>query len=69
VYEKPPPTRFELGRILGYGILVSEGAIHRNQRRVLNPAFGPAQIRDLTGIFLDKANEVCAYCSAASAHL
>jgi cytochrome P450 len=39
-------------------VLVAEGAAHRAQRRVLNPAFGPAQLRALTGVFLDKANEV-----------
>jgi cytochrome P450 len=47
-----------LGRALGWGVLVAEGAPHRAQRRVLNPAFGPAQVRELSGIFLDKSNEV-----------
>jgi cytochrome P450 len=58
VFQKPATTRGELGRILGEGILIAEGTAHRNQRRVLNPAFGPGQIRDMSGIFLDKANEV-----------
>jgi cytochrome P450 len=43
---------------LGYGLLAAAGAAHRAQRRVINPAFGPTQIRELTGIFLDKANKV-----------
>jgi cytochrome P450 len=45
-------------RAVGDGVLVVQGAQHRAQRRVMNPAFGPAQVRELSGIFLDKANEV-----------
>jgi hypothetical protein len=37
---------------------VAESAPHGAQRRVLNPAFGPAQVRELSLIFLDKSNEV-----------
>jgi cytochrome P450 len=57
-FHKPAPIRELLARILGRGVLIAEGAHHRAQRRALSPAFGPAQLRDLTGIFLDKANEV-----------
>jgi cytochrome P450 len=56
--EKSLFVRRFLGRALGWGVLVAEGALHRAQRRVLNPAFGPAQVRELSGIFLDKSNEV-----------
>ncbi|KAI0717342.1 cytochrome P450 [Fomitopsis betulina] len=31
------------------------------QRRVMNPAFGPAQIRELTEIFVEKAGQLSAY--------
>jgi hypothetical protein len=41
------------------GVLATEGDKHKKQRRILSPAFGPAQIRQLSGIFLAKANEVC----------
>jgi hypothetical protein len=58
VYWKPEPLRFALSAIMGEGVLVIEGDKHRVQRRLMNPAFGPGQIRELTGIFLDKANEV-----------
>jgi hypothetical protein len=58
VYWKPEPLRIALSRMMGEGVLVIEGDKHRAQRRLLNPAFGPGQIRELTGIFLDKANEV-----------
>jgi cytochrome P450 len=57
-FEKSLFVRRFLGRALGWGVLVAEGAPHRAQRRVLNPAFGPAQVRELSGIFLDKSNEV-----------
>jgi cytochrome P450 len=43
---------------MGEGILVAEGDLHRAQRRLMNPAFHPGATRELTGIFLDKANEV-----------
>ncbi|KAH9847044.1 cytochrome P450 [Lenzites betulinus] len=34
------------------------GKRHRLQRKIMNPAFGPAQIRSFTGIFVDKAAEL-----------
>ncbi|CDO75989.1 hypothetical protein BN946_scf184922.g2 [Trametes cinnabarina] len=40
------------------GGLLGKGEQHRQQRRIMNPAFGPGQIRDLTDIFLQKANEL-----------
>ncbi|KAH7910376.1 cytochrome P450 [Hygrophoropsis aurantiaca] len=54
-YEKPEQARYILGRILGKGVLVVEGQQHRQQRRVMNPGFGNAQIRDLTDVFFEKA--------------
>ncbi|OCH86155.1 cytochrome P450 [Obba rivulosa] len=57
-YPKPKMTRFFLSKILGEGVLFAEGEEHRQQRRVINPAFGPAQIRELTSIFVDKAIEL-----------
>ncbi|GBE88427.1 cytochrome P450 [Sparassis crispa] len=57
-YEKPEHTRFNLSQVLGSGLLVVEGEQHRQQRRIMNPAFGPAQVRELTEIFLEKAREL-----------
>jgi cytochrome P450 len=57
VFEKPILAQRALAGVFGNGLLVSEGDAHRAQRRVMNPAFGPGHVRDLTGIFLDKANE------------
>ncbi|KAJ7662429.1 cytochrome P450 [Mycena rosella] len=51
IYQKSEPVRFSLGRIVGEGLLVVEGDVHRQQ----NPAFGAPQIRELTGIFVEKS--------------
>jgi cytochrome P450 len=59
LYEKPRRLRRELIRMMGEGVLIAEGDKHRAQRRLMNPAFGPGQVREFTSIFLDKANEVC----------
>lgn len=63
IYHKPASTQQILGQLLGWGVLVAEGEQHRIQRKALNPAFGPGQLRDLTGIFLNKANEVSLFTS------
>ncbi|KAJ7698378.1 cytochrome P450 [Mycena rosella] len=55
IYQKPAPARFNLGRIVGPGILVVEGDVHKQQRKIMNPAFGAPQIRQLTGIFVEKS--------------
>ncbi|KAF8131040.1 cytochrome P450 [Boletus edulis] len=54
-YEKPSQVRYNLSQILGEGLLFVEGSQHRQQRHIMNPAFGPAQIRGLTDIFLEKS--------------
>uniref|UniRef100_A0A8H7Y1G3 Cytochrome P450 n=1 Tax=Psilocybe cubensis TaxID=181762 RepID=A0A8H7Y1G3_PSICU len=54
IYQKPEHARYSLSRFLGNGVLVVEEDKHKQQ----NPAFGPAQIRELTEIFVDKAIEL-----------
>ncbi|KIK52835.1 hypothetical protein GYMLUDRAFT_233155 [Collybiopsis luxurians FD-317 M1] len=58
IYQRPEQGRWHLSRILGNGVLVTEGDKHKLQRKVMNPAFGPSQIRDITEIFVDKAVEL-----------
>ncbi|KAJ7063670.1 cytochrome P450 [Mycena amicta] len=58
IYQKPEPQRIALTRILGPGILVAEGEDHKKQRKIMNPAFGYPQVRELTGIFLEKSGEL-----------
>ncbi|KXN91970.1 hypothetical protein AN958_11030 [Leucoagaricus sp. SymC.cos] len=50
-YQKPERATYGLKRVLGEGLLLTEGDIHKNQ----NPAFGPLQIRELTGTFIEKS--------------
>ncbi|KAI8972447.1 cytochrome P450 [Trametes punicea] len=57
-YQRPPSDRRSLAKLLGQGLLFTEGEQHRQQRRILNPAFGPAQVRELTPIFVHKAAEL-----------
>ncbi|KAI0330002.1 cytochrome P450 [Cubamyces sp. BRFM 1775] len=57
-YQKPEQARRTLARLLGDGVLITEGDTHRQQRRIMNPAFGPSQIRELTEIFVEKAVEL-----------
>ncbi|KAJ7272933.1 cytochrome P450 [Mycena rebaudengoi] len=55
IYQKPEATRYTLSQLIGPGVLVVEGDIHKKQRKIMNPAFGPAQLRELTGIFVEKS--------------
>ncbi|TFK34906.1 cytochrome P450 [Crucibulum laeve] len=57
-YQKPEAARYNLGRILGTGVLVVEEDKHKQQRKIMNPAFGTAQIRELTEIFTEKSVEL-----------
>ncbi|KAF8162780.1 cytochrome P450 [Crassisporium funariophilum] len=54
-YQKPEAAIYNIKRLLGKGVLLVEGDIHKHQRKILNPAFGPQQIRELTEIFVEKS--------------
>jgi hypothetical protein len=43
---------------LGNGVLIAEGADHRRQRKILNPSFSQAAVRDQVPMFLDKAYDL-----------
>ncbi|KAJ7153438.1 cytochrome P450 [Mycena crocata] len=58
IYQKTEPTRYFLRRISGPGIVTVDGDIHKQQRRIVNPAFGSPQVRELTGIFVQTANQL-----------
>ncbi|KAH8831456.1 cytochrome P450 [Flagelloscypha sp. PMI_526] len=62
LHEKPAASQYFLKRLLGEGVLVVEHEIHKRQRRILNPAFGPAQIRELTQVFNSEALQVFLLC-------
>ncbi|KAH7907837.1 cytochrome P450 [Hygrophoropsis aurantiaca] len=54
-YQKPKAIRYSVSQILGKGVVYVEGPQHRHQRKIMNPAFGPGQVRDLTEIILAKS--------------
>ncbi|KAJ6529848.1 cytochrome P450 [Mycena capillaripes] len=55
IYQKGPVAFKVLTHFLGNGLLTVEMEEHRRQRKILNPAFGVPQIRQLTGIFNQKS--------------
>ncbi|KAK0550692.1 hypothetical protein OC846_003304 [Tilletia horrida] len=63
-YVKPEQTRRFLANLLGEGLLTAEGDDHRRARRVLQPAFNLANIRNLTPIFFRFANMLSAKLAA-----
>ncbi|KAJ7725738.1 hypothetical protein B0H14DRAFT_3620357 [Mycena olivaceomarginata] len=50
---RPIGASYLLSLIVGPGIFVTEEDVHRRQRRVMNPAFGRLQIKELTPIFIE----------------
>jgi cytochrome P450 len=63
-FEKPWLIRNFLARIIGFGLILSEGNVHRRQRKALTPAFNVKNIRALyplmwekTGILLSQLEE------------
>lgn len=60
-YPKPLRVREWMGRVLGNGVLLAEGAEHVHQRKVLAPAFSPSSIRALMPVFWEKALLMCNY--------
>ncbi|KAJ6459049.1 cytochrome P450 [Mycena sanguinolenta] len=58
LYQRPKEGRYFLGRVVGPGVLVVEEDVHKKQRKILNPAFGPTQLRALTEIFVEKSRQL-----------
>lgn len=57
-FEKPWRARNFLARIIGFGLILSEGQAHRKQRRALTPAFNIKNIRALYGLMWDKTGQL-----------
>ncbi|KAI5199249.1 cytochrome P450 monooxygenase [Aureobasidium subglaciale] len=55
---KPPALTQGLARILGYGVLLTEGQEHKSQRKNLTPAFSYRHIKDLYPIFWDQSRDM-----------
>ncbi|KAG8876579.1 hypothetical protein FRB97_004089 [Tulasnella sp. 331] len=47
-----------LRTLTGEGLVVAEGLEHKRQRKILNPAFGVAGMRDVMPMIMDVAHEV-----------
>ncbi|KAF7333878.1 Cytochrome P450 [Mycena venus] len=55
IYQKSTFIRNFTRRLVGNGVLSVENAEHKRHRRAMNPAFGIAQIRLVTEVFVEKA--------------
>ncbi|KAG8745688.1 hypothetical protein FRC11_013005 [Ceratobasidium sp. 423] len=58
IFPKPDSIRKGLANVVGDGLLSAEGDVHKRERRIMGPSFGPAQIRELVPIFWDKGNKL-----------
>lgn len=54
-FQKPAQVRHTIGRILGFGILLAEGEVHKVQRKNLLPSFAFRHIKDLYPLFWEKS--------------
>lgn len=57
-FEKPWRARDFLARILGFGLILSEGPAHKKQRKALTPAFNIKNIRAMYGLMWEKTNQL-----------
>ncbi|KAI1744079.1 cytochrome P450 [Xylaria scruposa] len=57
-FQKPSALRYNIGRVLGVGILLAEGDEHKIQRKNLMPAFAFRHVKDLYPVFWNKTREV-----------
>ncbi|KAF9577455.1 hypothetical protein BGW38_007324 [Lunasporangiospora selenospora] len=54
-YIKPPRINRALAAVLGNGVLLAEGDVHRKQRKMLNPAFSHKHIKEMVPIMAGPA--------------
>lgn len=53
-FQKPWGVRAFLGRAIGWGLIMSEGAEHKHQKKILTPAFHVRRIRELYNLMWEK---------------
>ncbi|KAF9765091.1 hypothetical protein IL306_002679 [Fusarium sp. DS 682] len=53
-FTKPASLRETAAWFLGLGLILSEGDAHKMQRRSMNPAFAPRNVKELYPLFWDK---------------
>lgn len=59
-FEKAPLDKQILGKFLGNGLLISDGAFHKRQRRLAQPAFHSKRIQNYAEVMADYANRIMA---------
>ncbi|KAG8769239.1 hypothetical protein FRC12_005086 [Ceratobasidium sp. 428] len=57
-FTKPKNLRQGIVGLLGQGLFFAEGDTHKRQRRIMNPAFGSLQIRELLPVFWQKSSQL-----------
>ncbi|KAL3471227.1 cytochrome P450 [Aspergillus californicus] len=57
-FEKPWRAREFLARIIGFGLILSEGAVHKKQRKALTPSFHMKNVRAFYTLMWDKTNQL-----------
>ena len=58
LFPKPASLRETASKFLGLGLILSEGDAHKAQRRGMNPAFAPRNIKSLYPLFWCKTLEM-----------
>jgi hypothetical protein len=58
IYEKPLQSRKFIEKLIGCGMLASEGHVHKRQRRVATPAFSLQNMRALVPLVFNKGEEL-----------
>lgn len=59
-FEKAPLDKRILGKFLGNGLLTSDGAFHKRQRRLAQPAFHHKRIQNYAEVMVDYTNQIMA---------
>ena len=59
-FEKAPLDKQILGKFLGNGLLTSDGAFHRRQRRLAQPAFHSKRIQNYAEVMTEYTNQIMA---------
>lgn len=57
-FEKPWRMRSLLPRIIGFGMITSEGTAHKKQRKALTPAFNIKNIRSMYSLMWSKTGQL-----------
>ncbi|KAI9066921.1 cytochrome P450 [Trametes sanguinea] len=59
LYPKTLSPTTDIRMLLGPGLLTTDGAQNRKQRKLLNPVFSVAHLRNMTHIFYNIAHKLC----------